>query len=162
MLPGQFSTAAPHWPKPTQDSEKQRCNTIKLCLQSLEQAEDAPDVDPRRKQGYDQSVATIVEEISQAVEKVATLGLKEQQVLNDLIRLAARLWLDICSQRYRILVVLPNSSGNVLKVTKGGSKSLKLVVKPEIRRIGNSHGQELAKEEIIGGWNGADAAYESR
>ncbi|OCK87388.1 uncharacterized protein K441DRAFT_701266 [Cenococcum geophilum 1.58] len=69
----QSSTAAPHWPEPTQDSEQQRCNTIKLCLQSLEQAEDAPGVDLRRKQGYDQSVATIVEEISQAVEKLFCL-----------------------------------------------------------------------------------------
>lgn len=76
--------------------------------------------------------------------------------------MAARLWLDICSQRYRILVILPNSSGNVLKATKGGCKSLKLVVKPEIRRIGNSHGQELAKEEIVRGWRGADAAHEPR
>jgi hypothetical protein len=119
-------------------------------------------VDPRRKRGYIQPVATIVEEISQAVEKVATLGLKEQHVLNDLVRLAARLWLDICYQRYRILVILPNSSGNVSKVTKGGCKSSKLVVKPEIRRIGNSHGQELAKGEIVGGWRGADAAHEPR
>lgn len=39
---------------------------------------------------------------------------------------------------------------------------MKLVVKPEIRRIGNSHGQELAKEEIVGGWRGADAAHEPR
>jgi hypothetical protein len=92
-----------------------------------------------------------VEETFQAIEKVATLGLKERQVLNDLVRLAARLWLDICSQRCRILVVLPNSSGNVLKATKGGCPSLKLVVKPEIRRTGNSHGQDPTKEEIVGG-----------
>ena len=55
-------------------------------MESLEQAEDAPGVDPRRKKGYIQPVATIVEEISQAVEKVATLGLEERQVLNDLVR----------------------------------------------------------------------------
>ena len=39
---------------------------------------------------------------------------------------------------------------------------MKLVVKLKIRRIGNSHGQELAIEEIVGGWRGADAAHEPR
>ncbi|KAF2201017.1 hypothetical protein GQ43DRAFT_463500 [Delitschia confertaspora ATCC 74209] len=154
----QFSTAAPDWPEPTEASEKARSETIKRCLEQIQQ-ESGSNV----KRCSDQTLSTVTDQVLNAVKRVTTTGPKEVEDLRKLVNTAAKLWLEVCSQRYRILVVLPNSTGNIFdREQKRDNRALKVIVKPELRRIGNSQGQELSKQEAIGKWKGEEVVYEIR
>jgi hypothetical protein len=155
----QFSTTAPHWPSPSEESEKERYETIRRCKEEIQQRKGAIQ---KRREAFEQTLAIIFADIAHTVERVASLGLKESDLLKKLIKTAADSWLEICSQRYRVLVVLPSSNGNVFKAGQRRSGALRLIAKPEIRRIGNAQGQELGKGEVtIGGWQGSELVYES-
>ncbi|KAF2188027.1 hypothetical protein K469DRAFT_704299 [Zopfia rhizophila CBS 207.26] len=159
---GKNSKEFPHWPEPSEGSEKWRSDRVKECLEALEQARNPSEERQKRKQGYNQTLGTAVEEISQAVKRISLLDERKLQTLQDLVRLAGRLWLDIGSQRHRIIVVVPGSSENVLKGTKTGSKPIELVLKPEVRRFGNSQGQELDRVDVVGGCKGEYESYDPR
>lgn len=132
---------------------------MKRCKEEIQQKKGE---NQNRRESFEQTLAIIFADIAHTVERVSSLGLKESDLLKKLIKTAADSWLEICSQRYRILVVLPGPNGNVFKTSQRRSGGLRLIAKPEIRRIGNAKGQELDKGEVtIGGWQGVEHMYES-
>ncbi|KAF2267875.1 hypothetical protein CC78DRAFT_31449 [Lojkania enalia] len=154
------SSRAPSWPRPTAASEKKRYELAKAIFDVMDRGGQVSELDKQPRDIFNQSVTNIVDEITVAVEKVAPLGLKELQTLRDLVSLAGKLWLETCSQRYRTLFVLPNGSEDILTSTKSYHREIRLVLRPELRRFGNSQGQELTKEEIVSGWKCVDQVYE--
>jgi len=88
-----------------------------------------------------------------------SLDQRQHKKLHALVTDAANNWLKICSQRYRILVVLPYTKVNFFKSKKREPSSIRLVKKPEVRRIGNSNGKELGKQEAIANWEGEEVVY---
>jgi hypothetical protein len=138
-----------NWPKPTPESERWRYENIKQCAEQLEQSMN--DWDPRYKlkKNFEDSLKSTAEQVSQVLESVASV---EGSVTKDLSYKAAKLWLEFGSQRCRIFLVMSDSAKNR---SQGGRPRGRyegvqdLVVKPEMRRVGNSYGQELHREEVV-------------
>lgn len=128
---------------------------IKQCLEAIEQSGDISDVKQRQKQDYDQTLSAVRNAISEMKAHVASVDGNELQRIDDLVRLAAKFWLDIGSQRYRILVICSKSRAGSLRM-----KTLELVVKPELRRNGNSQGQELERQDAVRGCEGEYSEFE--
>jgi hypothetical protein len=78
------------------------------------------------------------------------------QVMEKLIRKAANTWLEFGMQRCRIVVAMEGSNLKLMeeKVQRVKDGALRLVVVPELKRIGNSKGQDLNVEETIRGYEG--------
>lgn len=108
---------------------------------------------------YEKLVALTVNAIARNIEKVATFQEKDRKALQKIVRLSAELWLECCSQRYRLIVTLAGGIEDVLGISQGNIRLAKLVLKPELRRFGNSHGDQLANEELIAGWRSAVDIY---
>jgi len=70
----------------------------------------------------------------------------------DLVRKAAKLWLEFGQQRCRIYLLMsksgsqPSRSGQAFVGTDGKQE---LVVGPEVRRMGNVQGERLEKDELL-------------
>ena len=139
-----------------------RYDTIKQCREALQQPTGS---NRRKKDAFEQSLDDTVVEMAQCIERVAQISFKEREHLKNLVKAAADNWLEICSQRYRILVILPNSEENILKSgwkRMGSTSTLKLVARPEIRRIGNAQGQELERQDFVGDWKGSENVWRGR
>ncbi|RYG96471.1 MAG: hypothetical protein EON58_12015 [Alphaproteobacteria bacterium] len=67
--------------------------------------------------------------------------------------------LDCCSQRYRLTVKLADGVEDVLGLSQIKILMVKLALKPELRRFGNAHGDNLSKEEQVIGWRSDVEVY---
>lgn len=105
-------------------------------------------------------MANIVEDISRSVNAITALDPGQREAMNALVSSAAELWLEVCSQRYRTMVSLPVDTRNYLVSTRGDIRMMKLVIRPELKRFGNAQGEDLTKEEIVGGWNVVTEDYD--
>jgi hypothetical protein len=95
--------------------------------------------------------------LSETIGKVYDVDNNTAQALEDVARKAAKMWLGFGTQRCRILVDMSRSnlkSPSSDRIRKVRGSSLELVVVPELRRFGNSKGQDLDKEEKIAGCEG--------
>ena len=92
------------------------------------------------------------EDISHELERVASMGELDKQRMMDLVRKAAKLWLEIGQQRYRVFLLMsksgfkPSRSGQDFVDTDGMQE---LVAGPEVRRMGNAQGERLEKDELV-------------
>jgi hypothetical protein len=125
---------------------------MKKCLEATSQPlmdwEDNYNV----KQGYESSVKETTEDISRELARVASVSSSDKQRMSDLVRKAARLWLEVGQQRCRMFLLMSNSSK---EPSRSGPASLdrdrtqELVVVPELRRMGNAQGERLEKDELV-------------
>jgi hypothetical protein len=107
-------------------------------------------------------VENIARDIIVALDNVATVNLRDRQKLKDLVDKAGRLWLEACSQRYRIVVKVPPKSEDVLTKATYSHETLTLVIRPALRRYGNSQGLDLEHEDIVGDWQEMIELYSTR
>ena len=93
-----------------------------------------------------------MEDVSQELGKVASVGGSDKQRMSDLVRKAAKLWLEVGQQRCRIFLLMSNSGE---KPSRSGQASLdrdgtqELVAVPELRRMGNAQGERLERDELV-------------
>jgi hypothetical protein len=111
------------------------------------------------KMKYEELVAVTANTIALNVEKVATPKEKDRKSLHKIVRMSAELWLECCSQRYRLLVTLASEVEDVLGHEQLTLKAVKLVFRPELRRFGNAHGDRMEIEEPVTGWRSAVETY---
>lgn len=151
------------WPEIPESVESARYENARAFLAAVEHPSQAG-IDGRRlKESFDSSVSRALGEIRSSLENVSALGASDDKTLESIIRLCAKVWLECCSQRYRLLVRLPAEADDHLAcTTKRGAYSLKLVVKPDIKRFGNSQGEDLAMGEAVTGWRGLIQSYPAR
>jgi hypothetical protein len=99
---------------------------------------------------------SITERFSEILGKVSNLNEDIAQLLEGIPQKAARMWLEMGTQRCRILVVMPGSNltSQTERVKRAQQGFLELVLRAELLRFGNSKGQNLEKKEIIGGCEG--------
>jgi hypothetical protein len=105
-----------------------------------------------------------------AVELSGILGAVssvDDNVLADMTKLAekaATLWLKFGSQLFRVLVVIPD---HIRAPAQGGNGRMEqrepqeLVLQPELRRIGNSSGEEFERDQIIADCRGVFTSFQS-
>ena len=136
-------------PKPTNDSEKWRYEIINDCLKAINQPLVNSD---KLKQSHEQCLNDAVEDVSQEFTRVASMGDSDKQRMMDFVRKAAKLWLEVGQQPYRIFLLMsktdtaPSRSGQAFVDAHGDQE---LVVGPEVRRMGNMQGERLEKDELV-------------
>lgn len=114
----------------------------------------------RCKDGYSQSLTEASRDISRAIEKLCLVDESQQRAIQSLVSQAAKFWLDVGSQHYRVLVVMPSSTGNPLQEAKPGYGQIRLIINPKLQRIGNAVGEALDKVETVGKWDGLSEPYQ--
>ena len=103
------------------------------------------------KNEYNRSLESVTKDLSETLGKVSQLDQPTQQALKQISKKAAEMWLEMATQRCRIVVVQAGSnlraqSDRVKRAKEGG---LELAVMPGLRRFGNAKGQDLDKVETI-------------
>ena len=159
ILTDTLSKDVPDWPKPSSKAEKMRYDTVSQCREALQQSSPTG-TNRHRKECFEQWLNDAVEDISKTIARVTSIGISEQGYVKNLLESAANNWLEICSQRYRVVVILPNENGNILRSDwRRTGNTLDLIARPQLRRAGNAQGQELEREEIIGDWTGSENVW---
>lgn len=131
------------WPRPFPDTEKWRYEEVKKCLDALDRGE----VD--LKQAYESSLASAAQELSNAIGSVTSINNDTLNEMKALGRKASRLWLQMGTQRCRILIFIPDSIKSPIQRNSRRGRNTELVILPEMRRIGNSQGEELDPETAV-------------
>ena len=130
---------------------------------SLLAAIEAPDGGSTEHQqlcaAYNETVSVLVTNIAQAIAKVASLNERDFKILEALVNLSGRTWLECCSQRYRLIMQLPAADGNIFNLSRKEARTLTLVVSPELKRYGSSQGEQLHGGELVTGWRGLAVSY---
>ncbi|KAF2827327.1 hypothetical protein CC86DRAFT_466119 [Ophiobolus disseminans] len=111
------------------------------------------------RESFERSVTAIMNSIIRATERVATIQANDHRVLETVVRLAGKIWLESCSQRYRVVVVVSHGSGDILSLPGEFEGTLRLVVRPEVKRYGDSQGKHLTRGEPVAGWKGLLETY---
>jgi len=92
------------------------------------------------------------EDVSQELGRVTSIDVNDKQRAVDLVRQAAKLWLEAGQQQYRVYLLMsksgsqPSRSGQAFVGIDGMQE---LVVDPEVRRMGNVQGERLEKDELL-------------
>ncbi|KAF1843892.1 uncharacterized protein K460DRAFT_153712 [Cucurbitaria berberidis CBS 394.84] len=145
------------WPNVPVELERSRYESAKAFLGAID-----PSAAPGRlKDGYEETVTTAVNAVWRALQRVATVEAKNRKILEGILRLSAKVWLELCSQRYRLIVNLSNGSGDVLTSMRTDTGSLILIVRPDLKRYGDSQGKDLERGEAVAGWKSLVETYPS-
>ena len=111
-------------------------------------SETTPD-EKKLKASYEATITSLLSAIHQVLSKIAVLETKDAEALETLIRLCAKTWMELCSQPYRVMMILPPGSGDLLSSPNPDERPLKLIVSPELKRYGNMQGEDLMKGEVF-------------
>lgn len=141
------------WPMATWESERWRYETIKNCQEALDQPASEFDSRTKLKRAFKNSIDGIIKRFLDILGKISNMNEDIAQLSAEIPHKAARMWLEMGTQRCRILVVMPGSnlSSQLERVKSAQQGSLELALRAELLRFGNSKGQNLEKKEIIGG-----------
>jgi hypothetical protein len=108
--------------------------------------------DHKVKREFDSCLKEATEEISQELGKVATVSDSEKQRMSQLVKKAAKLWLEVGQQRCRMSLLMSESSEDPVRSRRTAldrDGSLSLVVVPELRRRGNAQGERLDTDDLV-------------
>src|SRR5207244_3752705 len=102
------------------------------------------------------SIDALEKELTSALGEVSNLDKSRVQTADSIVMKAAKMWLEFGMQRCRILVVVQGSNlkSTEEKIQRAKGAALELVVVPQLKRFGNSKGQDVHIEETWGDCNG--------
>ncbi|KAI9774838.1 MAG: hypothetical protein M1840_000054 [Geoglossum simile] len=157
--------ALAHGPVPTKESEKWRYETIQECLDATSQALEEGDANYNVKRDYELSLKETTDDMLKELGKVSSVSDIDKQNFKNLVRKAAKFWLEVGQQRYRLFLVMSDSDG---EPTRSGQIAMnkdctqKLVVVPELRRIGSGQGKGLENDELVADCKGVFNVFKFR
>jgi hypothetical protein len=131
---------------------------VKKCRDAIDRAI------PRIKESYERSLMAVANGLSAILGTVAPVDNKVLSNMNNLAEMAATLWLKIGTQRFRVVVVISDETKTSTQGGKGRAGQRdpqELVVQPGLRRIGNSHGENLNIEQFIPDCKGTFTNFQS-
>lgn len=147
------------WPAIPPEIEKNRYEQARIFLTAIEpSAKSSPD-NQNLKYSHEIAVERARNELNYALGRVAYLAERDRKILDNIVRLCAKIWLECCSQRYRILVTLPDGLDDLLMLPRRDTHTLRLLVKPDIKRFGTSQGGDITTGESVTGWKGLVERY---
>lgn len=136
---------------------------MKRCFEATNQTPGEKDYNIKME--YEASLQATTEEISGELEKVAGVQPGEKQRMATLVKKAAKLWLEVGQQRYRMFLLMSDTGDEPARsdpAALGKDHSMSLVVIPELRRIGNAHGERLEMSELVMGCKGKFSVFHGR
>ena len=139
------------------ETERWRYVTISECRAALRKP--APnDLDPRAKvkRGFLTSIDALNEEMVSTIGELAALDKDSKDALKKMIKNAAKIWLELEMQRYRIFVEMQGSKLKSAeeRVQRAYEGTLELVLEPALKRFGNSNGLDIKVKATVGKCNG--------
>jgi hypothetical protein len=130
--------------------KKKRCETAKSLLTLMDPAASAASNDDQRiKRSYEAALTVTLKALHNALSKISALGTQNSETLGALVQLCAKTWMEFCSQPYRLIITLPQRSGDLLSSPKPEERPLVLVASLELKRYGNAQGEDLTKGELV-------------
>ncbi|KAF2828906.1 hypothetical protein CC86DRAFT_465603 [Ophiobolus disseminans] len=141
------------------DLNMKRYKNAEVFLTALSSSEPRTENDQSIIESHRQARVAMLSVVCITLGHITTLDEEEQGALDEILQSAANLWLEITSQRYRLFVVVPRGSEDVLRVVGSDAESLQLVVKPELERFGDSRGAGSRQGQSIAGWSGQIEVY---
>jgi hypothetical protein len=161
------SSSAALSPRASKESEQWRYERMVKLIESIKKP--LASSDPI-KQGYEATLKEVTQELFRELEKVAPIrDIEEQDIgehrINELVRNAAELWLDIGQQRFRTRLVMSGTGEKAVKSRQNAlspSGTLNLVVSPGLRRLGNAQGEQLNHEESVMSCEGTFEVFRTR
>ena len=152
------------WPVPSTDAEQWRYITMQSCQDALRIA--TSEYDPRTKlrSGLRETLLLAKSKLIEIFEMVTTLNQTQRQALYHFAERAARMWILFGVQRCRLLLIMHNLSvsSNSRRPSEIQELSIEFVLRPEIRRIGDTDGDILDKEHVVKGCEGESTWVFSR
>jgi hypothetical protein len=109
------------------------------------------------KQQYELSLKEAANEMLQHLENVVPVKENYQQRMNDLVEAAAKLWLEAGQQRCRVFLLMSEEGKGPppsIPSAEARGRVHDIIVTPGVRRMGNSQGERLDKEEVVQGCEG--------
>ncbi|KAF2823207.1 hypothetical protein CC86DRAFT_457643 [Ophiobolus disseminans] len=141
------------WPEPSYDAERWRYEALRQCQEALEKP--ISEYDPRYKlrKGTLQSLDHVRQEISQALSNVSSVDAATIRSVQSIAEKAVKMWVILGAQRCRLVVVSRGSKviTETSKAHSGGDGFVELVVRPELKRIGDADGVLFDSETTITG-----------
>jgi hypothetical protein len=122
---------------------------MKKCVKATSQSLSEEDPNYNLKRGYEISLKEVREEMSHELRKVTQVSSSEMQRMDDLVKKAAELWLEVGQQRCRMFLLMSQSGAKPARSRLDHNGPLDLVVVPELRRMGNAQGEQLDKNELV-------------
>lgn len=142
------------------ESERYRYENAKRLYDALDKKDAASPTDQQLAESFQASFNIIIKDTATALERVAELTPKDEDYIRDVVSLAVKTWLEIQKERYRVRLLLPEGSKDVM-TSRESNNRLCLVVRPLLKRWGNGQGQDLTNEALIMGWKGESVTYGS-
>lgn len=137
---------------------------MKNCHEAISQPRAKWEPGYNLKIGYESSLEMIINDISQELGRVTSVSSSDQQKIGDIVRKAAKLWLDVGQQRYRIFLLMSESNEKPARSgqasVNGGGKQ-ELIVEPQLRRMGNAQGERIDRDEIVSNCRGKFHVFRS-
>jgi hypothetical protein len=105
--------------------------------------------------GYLESLSRTQKEISAVLKLVLELDEITAQSVQIICEKAAKLWVAAGGQRCRLMVIMQGlKSTTESKESSGQDQSVEFVIRPELRRIGDTHGELFDDLTTISGCEG--------
>ena len=123
---------------------------MKICVAATSTPQVESDLKVKRE--CDLCLKEATEGMSQELGKVATVSDSEKQRMSQLVKKAARLWLEVGQQRCRMSLLMSDSGEDPVRSRRTAldcDDSLSLVVVPELLRRGNEQGERLNTDEVV-------------
>ena len=117
------------------------------------------------KRDYELSVKEATDDILKERGRVASVSDIDKQNFRNLVRRAAKFWLEVGQQRYRLFLVMSDSGGEPSRsgqIAVDKDSMQKLVVVPELRRIGSGQGKGLENDELVADCKGVFSVFKFR
>ncbi|QDS73016.1 hypothetical protein FKW77_009125 [Venturia effusa] len=152
------------WPKAIEGSETRRCIEVKKCIEAIDKGTTPALPGYRLREAYHNSLANLANEMAKVVGTVSPVDDNALGDMKEIANSAARFWLELGSQRFRVFVAVPD---RILRSMQGSSGRgaqrglVELVIRPELRRAGNSLGGGLGREEVISECTGEYSSFQS-
>ncbi|ERF69672.1 hypothetical protein EPUS_03664 [Endocarpon pusillum Z07020] len=144
------------WPQPSFDAERWRYETMSQGQEALRNL--TSEYDPRTKlrEGFQSSMMIIRERLGEAFMMVSKIDEKTEQDIKKIAEKAANMWVVFGTQRCRLLVAMKDLK-TIEEVKEGPGKqdkSVELITRPGLRRIGDAEGKSWDKEQTVAGCEG--------
>jgi hypothetical protein len=141
------------------DYNMKRYENAKVFLAALGSPEPRSENDQAILLSYHRARKAVLSVICNALDRVTKLDPEERAALDGILQYATKMWLEICSQRYRLFVSTPDEGKDVLSLGRADVNFLQLIIKPELRRYGNHSGTAMCQGESVTGWRGQIEVY---
>lgn len=130
---------------------------MKKCLEAMDKASSPADPGYRLREAYHKSLTNLANEMAKVIGTVSAVDSIVQKDIRETASSAAKFWLELGTQRFRVLVTIPDQILRSIQGPHGRAMQrgqIELVIRPELRRAGNSLGSGLELEEVISGCTG--------